>query len=236
MEAASRHGLHRTSKTLQMDYVGLKKRLMASHQKITSAVPAFVELLAPAGSSAAAAAEYVVQFESAEGRVRVATKGAPLDWASQLRALAKRGMIQLTPQMRILGRRRSGGRTQGHRFAGPTMPGSFPRIRSPAACSCSQPQRHNAQHPGLRWPGILACEEASLESTLPVVAGRNGGGHAAGASGSVAAGGRQPRRERRPGLEESCMPAFKNRPLVFWCTSDAHRCPARSSPKLRAYT
>src|SRR6266567_8620277 len=77
-EMAQRHGLHCTTKALRMDYTRLKKRLPACNQKIRPEPPAFLELLAP---PATGPMEYVVEWESARGRMRVATKGAAPDWA-----------------------------------------------------------------------------------------------------------------------------------------------------------
>lgn len=76
VEAAQRHGLHLTSKTLRMDYAGLKKR----SRPATQSSPAFLELLA------ATPPECVVEVESAGSRMRVALKGIPLDWAGLLSA------------------------------------------------------------------------------------------------------------------------------------------------------
>jgi hypothetical protein len=83
VEMAQRHGLHRTAKVLRMDYTRLKKRLPAGAQPPRPAPPAFLELLA---SPATGPAEWVVELESARGRMRVAMKGASLDWASLLHA------------------------------------------------------------------------------------------------------------------------------------------------------
>ena len=80
---AQRHGLHCTTKALRMDYTRLKKRLPACPQTLRSEPPAFLELLAPPTTGSM---EYVVEWESARGRMRVATKGSALDWASLLRA------------------------------------------------------------------------------------------------------------------------------------------------------
>ena len=83
VELAKRHGLHRTTKALRLDYTGLKNRMPAVAQSTGPVVPAFLELLSPA---AAGPSEYVVEWESARGRMRVAMKGATPDWASLLRA------------------------------------------------------------------------------------------------------------------------------------------------------
>src|SRR5437763_7167990 len=69
-EMAQRHGLHRTSKTLRLDYTRLKKRLTsAAPPSGTPAAPAFVELIEPPSSGPV---ECVVEWESARGRMRVA--------------------------------------------------------------------------------------------------------------------------------------------------------------------
>jgi hypothetical protein len=83
VEMAQRHGLHRTTKALRLDYTGLKKRMPAVLPSGGPPPPHFLELLAPA---AAAPAECVVEWESARGRMRVAMKGVTPDWASLLRA------------------------------------------------------------------------------------------------------------------------------------------------------
>jgi hypothetical protein len=83
-EMAQRHGLHRTTKLLRMDYTRLKKRLPAVAQEAAgSAPPGFLELMAPV---AVGPAECVVEWESARGRMRVAMKGVTPDWANLLRA------------------------------------------------------------------------------------------------------------------------------------------------------
>ena len=83
MEMAQRHGLHRTSKALRMDYSRLKKRLPAGTQPSRPAPPAFLELLA---APTTGPVECVVELESAADRMRVTMKGAALDWASLLHA------------------------------------------------------------------------------------------------------------------------------------------------------
>jgi len=80
---AQRHGLHRTSKVLRLDYTRLKKRLPAASPPSRAAErPAFLELLGPAPGGPV---ECVVEWESARGRMRVATKGVTPDWAGLLR-------------------------------------------------------------------------------------------------------------------------------------------------------
>jgi len=83
VEMAQRYGLHRTTKTLRLDYTQLKKRMTAAEHAAGPAAPRFVELLAQA---AAGPAECVVEWESTRGRMRVAMKGVTPDWASLLRA------------------------------------------------------------------------------------------------------------------------------------------------------
>ena len=83
VEMAQRHGLHRTSKALRMDYSRLKKRLPAGTQPSRPAPPAFLELLA---APTTGPVECVVELESAGDRMRVTMKGAALDWASLLHA------------------------------------------------------------------------------------------------------------------------------------------------------
>lgn len=86
-ELARQHGLNFTSKTLRMDYPGLKKRVHAASHSTASASPPFIELLASAPLPITPAAlEYTVELESARGRMRVAIKGAPLDWNALLEA------------------------------------------------------------------------------------------------------------------------------------------------------
>ena len=84
VEMAQRYGLHRTTKTLRLDYTKLKNRMPAAAQATEPVRPGFLELLAPA--AAAGPAECVVEWESARGRMRVAMKGVTPDWASLLRA------------------------------------------------------------------------------------------------------------------------------------------------------
>jgi hypothetical protein len=83
IELAQRHGVHRTAKVLRMDYMQLKRRLSTATHTQQPAPAAFLELLA---SPATGPTECVVELESARGRMRVAMKGVPLDWASLLHA------------------------------------------------------------------------------------------------------------------------------------------------------
>lgn len=83
VEMAQRHGLHRTTKALRLDYTGLKRRMTAVVQAAGPAPAEFLELLVPV---AVGPAEFVVEWESARGRMRVAMKGVTPDWANLLRA------------------------------------------------------------------------------------------------------------------------------------------------------
>jgi hypothetical protein len=83
VEMAQRHGLHRTTKALRLDYTGLKRRMTAVVQAARPAPAEFLELLAPV---AVGPAEFVVEWESARGRMRVVMKGVTPDWANLLRA------------------------------------------------------------------------------------------------------------------------------------------------------
>jgi hypothetical protein len=83
-DMARRHGPHRTSKVLRLDYTRLKRRIAGASQPIPETAPAaFVELLGPV---AGGPVECVVEWESARGRMRVAMKGVTPDWAGLLRA------------------------------------------------------------------------------------------------------------------------------------------------------
>ena len=83
VEMAQRHGLHRTTKLLRMDYTRLKKLMPAVAPTAGPAPPGFLELLAPV---AVGPVECVVEWESSRGRMRVAMKGVTPDWVSLLRA------------------------------------------------------------------------------------------------------------------------------------------------------
>ncbi len=83
VEMAQRHGLHRTAKSLRLDYMRLKRRLSTEMPPPRSASAAFLELLS---SPASGSPECVVEWESARGRMRIVMKGGTLDWASLLQA------------------------------------------------------------------------------------------------------------------------------------------------------
>lgn len=84
IEMAQRHGLHRTTKALRLDYTRLKKRMPAPAQPSgTAQPPAFLEVLT---APSCGPVECVVEWESTRGRMRVAMKGETPDWASLLRA------------------------------------------------------------------------------------------------------------------------------------------------------
>jgi hypothetical protein len=80
---AQRYGLHQTARLLRLDYTRLKKRMLAT-TPVASEAANFLELLGPAATTGPA--EWVVEWESARGRMRVAMKGVVLDWVSLLRA------------------------------------------------------------------------------------------------------------------------------------------------------
>ena len=83
-DMARRHGLHRTTSVLRLDYTRLKRKIAMTPQPPSGTAPAtFVELLGPV---AGGPVECVVEWESARGRMRVAMKGATPDWAGLLRA------------------------------------------------------------------------------------------------------------------------------------------------------
>ncbi len=82
-DLARRHGLHRTTKVLRLDYTRLKRRIAVMASPSGSAPATFVELLGPA---AGGPVECVVEWESARGRMRVAMKGVTPDWAELLRS------------------------------------------------------------------------------------------------------------------------------------------------------
>ena len=72
-ELASQHGLYLTARTLHVDYMRLKKLVQpASAERKSAELPGFVELMAPA---AVRIAEYVVELEGAQGRMRIQMKG-----------------------------------------------------------------------------------------------------------------------------------------------------------------
>src|SRR3989441_12236231 len=78
VEMAQRHGLHRTTKALRLDYTGLKKRMPAAAQAAGPAPPGVLELMAPVAGEPA---EGVGEGESGRGRMRVAMKGGAPEWA-----------------------------------------------------------------------------------------------------------------------------------------------------------
>ena len=83
VDMAQRHGLHRTTKLLRMDYTRLKKRLPDTAAPAGTVPASFLEWVTPPASTAA---ECVVEWESSRGRMRLAMKGVTPDWAGLLRA------------------------------------------------------------------------------------------------------------------------------------------------------
>jgi len=83
---ASQYGIWQTAKTLRLDYMGLKKRLLGSGgPQRKAAQPAFVELVQP---QQVELEEYMIELESSQGakmRIRWKASAAP-DWTSLLRA------------------------------------------------------------------------------------------------------------------------------------------------------
>lgn len=80
LKLARKYGLHRTAKSLPIDYGTLKRRSNSQAPRSTPAVPAsFVELIAPPASAAS-----VIEM------VRIETKGA-VDWTQLLEAWRRRG-------------------------------------------------------------------------------------------------------------------------------------------------
>jgi hypothetical protein len=81
---ARQYGIYQVAHTLQLDYMGLKKRLNGMVNRPPDASrTAFLELT----TSPSAAPEYVIEFESAAGKMRIQWKAAAApDWAGLLRA------------------------------------------------------------------------------------------------------------------------------------------------------
>lgn len=81
VKLAGRYGLHRVSKTLKLDYYGLKKRLEAPPAEHSTASPAFVELLP---GSPGSAGRCTIECETTHGeRIRIHLQGEEL---SELRS------------------------------------------------------------------------------------------------------------------------------------------------------
>jgi hypothetical protein len=100
---AKQYGFWQTARPLRLDYMGLKRRLLGSEgPKRKAAKPAFVELVA---TRQVMLDEYEIEFESGQGekmRVRWKAAAAP-DWGEPAARLAgSAGMIQVSPQMRVL--------------------------------------------------------------------------------------------------------------------------------------
>ena len=68
---AVRHGLHRTARTLKLDYYSLKKRIEAVEPGRDESGTAFIEL----PSAQASVQECVIEFENSAGMLRVHLKG-----------------------------------------------------------------------------------------------------------------------------------------------------------------
>ena len=71
---ARQQGLYQTARALRLDYTRLKQRLQGSAGAKASALPAFVELIAPGGTNVS---EWVVEMEGRRGgKVRIQWKAA----------------------------------------------------------------------------------------------------------------------------------------------------------------
>ena len=83
---ASQYGIWQTAKALRLDYMGLKKRLLAlAGPRRKPGQPTFVELVQP---QQATLEEYMIELESLRGakmRIQWKASAAP-DWTSLLRA------------------------------------------------------------------------------------------------------------------------------------------------------
>ena len=71
VKLAAKHGLHRTARTLKLDYYSLKKRVGAAEVVEDSSSAAFIEL----PSVVTAERECVIEFEDGAVSLRVSLKG-----------------------------------------------------------------------------------------------------------------------------------------------------------------
>ena len=100
-EVAREHGVFRTAKILRLEY-GKLKRMMESAAPVRRApAPAgFLELVAP---QAAGLTECVIELEGPRGKMRIQWKGATRAGSRRIEpGIVGVGVIQITPQMRIL--------------------------------------------------------------------------------------------------------------------------------------
>jgi hypothetical protein len=83
-EAANQYGVYAVAKALQLDYAGLKRRVLDAPRR-KPAQTEFLELIACPG---ARVEDYLVEFESSRGaKMRVQWKASvPPDWSTLLRA------------------------------------------------------------------------------------------------------------------------------------------------------
>ena len=79
VRAAQRHGVHRVSRTLGLDYVQLKRRVAQANGDTGREEEVFVEV---EGSAVATGAACVVELEKGNGtRMRICVRdGATVDW------------------------------------------------------------------------------------------------------------------------------------------------------------
>jgi IS66 Orf2 like protein len=101
-EAARENGVSRTAQILGLEYGKLKRLAEAGTvaAKRAEKPPTFVELI---GSQTGGLSECLIEMEGPHGKMRIQWKGTTVpDLAGLSRALWERGVIQITPQMRIL--------------------------------------------------------------------------------------------------------------------------------------
>jgi hypothetical protein len=83
VQLAGQHGLYRTSRTLRLDYGGLKKKAQRTDRPAT-APAGFVELIAPAAETSA---DCLIEVEGARGgKMRVQARLAPAGLARLMQA------------------------------------------------------------------------------------------------------------------------------------------------------
>ena len=128
-------------------------------------------------------------------------------------------MIQITAQMRVLVAIEPV-EQEGHRLAGPTVPGQAPgRSLLRMSVCVSEPAWDFDPYSGLRRAGVLAGAETVVTGEIRVVAKRpRGHADAAGASGAVAVGRGQPGYGSGAGVAQGQLkePKQKSYVLVFF--------------------
>ena len=82
VEVARKEGVSRTSTELRVEWNHLKRRMAAaSGASRRTALPAFVELVAPPGQSLP---ECTIELEGRRGKVRICVNGAPASYLATL--------------------------------------------------------------------------------------------------------------------------------------------------------